>query len=151
MIAITGDGSFHQNSQELSLISAKRANIKLVVLNNDGYLSIRNSQTNFFGGREIGTDSSNGVALTDIGKLAEAYSIDHIRFSESLDLDTLSRALGSPGPALIEVICPRDEKIIPTLSSKLLSDGSMVSPGLNEMSPPLEPALQSRIDRAMNS
>ena len=150
VIAITGDGSFHQNSQELSLISALRPNVKLVVFNNDGYLSIRNSQTNFFGGREIGTDCSNGVALADIGRLAEAYGIDHMRVSGRIEASTLSRALGSTGPVLIEVDCPRDEKIVPTLSSELLPDGTMVSPGLNEMSPPLEHEMQSRIERLLN-
>lgn len=149
VIAVTGDGSFHQNLQELSLISALRPNIKVVVLNNDGYLSIRNSQRNFFGGREIGTDCSNGVALTDIGKLSSAYSLQHVLIDGNIRASGLGPALIDKGPLVIEVTCPRDEKIIPTLSSKLMPDGTMVSPGLDDMAPHLEAHLRSRISRML--
>jgi acetolactate synthase-1/2/3 large subunit len=136
VIGITGDGSFQMNLQELQTIKHHNLPIKMFVWNNDGYLSIRASQGRFFEGRFIGTDSSSGVSFPDLEKIAAAYDIKYVRISSSHSLgDTLSEILALPGPVLCEVICLRDQEIVPTVASARKDDGTMVSKPLEDMYP----------------
>ena len=75
VIALTGDGSLQTNIQELATLSALNLTIKLIVLNNGGYLSIRNTANKFFGGHIKGTDVNNGLFFPDLAQLAEAYDL----------------------------------------------------------------------------
>lgn len=147
IIAITGDGSFHQNSQELSLFEHHKFNVKLIVFNNDGYLSIRTSQQNYYQGREFGTDAISGLPLPHLGDIARAYKLPHLLFDADTNLEVLENALESQGPVIIEVVCPPNQPIIPTVGSKINPDGSMTSAGLDEMSPLLD---QSELISVLN-
>ena len=133
---ITGDGSFQFCIQELQTIREHNLNVAIIVLNNDGYLSIRASQENYYDGRLIGSGPSSGVSMPDTIKLAEVYGIPAVRVSKIKDLGAeLRTAAASAGPMLIEVICPPNQAIIPTVSSRVNSDGSMSSRPLEDMAP----------------
>lgn len=139
VLAVTGDGSFQMNIQELQTVVHNRLPVKLFVWNNDGYLSIRASQSKFFEGRFIGTDSSSGVSFPDTAKIANAYGIKYFRVNESSELlAVLDQVLAYDGPAICEVICIRDQEIVPTVSSRKKSDGTMVSLPLEDMYPFLD-------------
>ena len=73
-ICVEGDGSFHMNAQELETIRRLRLPIKIFVINNDGYASIRASQENYFH-HLVAADSTSGLSLPDVKKLAEAYGL----------------------------------------------------------------------------
>ena len=73
-ICVEGDGSFHMNAQELETIRRLRLPIKIFVINNDGYASIRASQENYFQ-HLVAADSTSGLSLPDVRKLAEAYGL----------------------------------------------------------------------------
>lgn len=139
VIGITGDGSFQMNIQELQTIVHSQLPVKLVIWNNNGYLSIRATQKKFFAGREIGTDPASGVSMPSSEKIAAAYGIQFERVSTLAALDdALSHLMAAKGPMILEVMCPENQEIIPTASSKKLADGRMVSKPLEDMYPFLE-------------
>jgi acetolactate synthase-1/2/3 large subunit len=137
ILAFTGDGSLQQNIQELSLLAHHQWNIKLLVLNNSGYLSIRASQIRFHEERIFGTDASSGVPFPDLSKLAFAYEIPYLAIDSENQAEELRDFLSQSGPSIVDFICPPNQAIIPTLGARLNSDGSMTSPSLSEMNPPL--------------
>jgi len=139
VVGITGDGSLQMNIQELQTMIHHRFSLKLVVWNNKGYLSIRTTQKKFFSGREIGTDAKSGLSLPDTEKIAAAYGIAYRRVSDPSLLDeALEKMMNTHGPIILEVICPANQEIIPTASSKKLPDGRMVSKPLEDMYPFLD-------------
>ena len=89
VVGITGDGSFQMNIQELQTLVHYKLPVKLVVWNNNGYLSIRTTQKKFFSGREIGTDKDSGVSFPSTKKIASAYSIPYF---SSKSVNTLKRS-----------------------------------------------------------
>lgn len=139
VLAVTGDGSFQMNIQELQTIVHNKLPVKLFVLNNDGYLSIRASQSKFFEGRFIGTDNTSGVSFPDTRKISDAYGIKYFNVPDSRLLPAvLDKVLSDTGPLICEVMCIRDQEIIPTVASVRKSDGSMVSRPLEDMYPFLD-------------
>ncbi|HEX9972772.1 MAG TPA: thiamine pyrophosphate-dependent enzyme, partial [bacterium] len=83
VIGITGDGSFQLNIQELQTIVHHDLPIKIFVWNNNGYLSIRATQTKFFEGRLMGADPTSGVSFPSLRKIARAYGIKYFKASKS--------------------------------------------------------------------
>lgn len=139
VLAVTGDGSFQQNLQELAMVKHYRLPIKLFVLNNNGYLSIRASQKNYFERRFIGESPESGVPIPDTVKICEAYGIACERVSDLAQLDAvIKRALAYDGPYVVDVVTPPEQLIIPTVSSRVNADGSMSSRPLEDMFPFLE-------------
>ncbi|MBA3044802.1 MAG: thiamine pyrophosphate-binding protein [Euryarchaeota archaeon] len=139
VLGITGDGSFQMNLQELQTIIHHDLPIKLFVWNNDGYLSIRASQRKFFNGRFIGTDSTSGVSFPDLRKIARAYGIQYFKASDSKKLDgVLKVVMRHPKAVICEIMCLRDQEIVPTVSSLRKEDGTMVSKPLEDMYPFLD-------------
>ena len=139
IIGITGDGSFQMNIQELQTIVSYNLNIKTFVLNNGGYLSIRNTIDKFFEGRHLGTDKHTGLDFPDLEKISIAYGIKFYRLNTLDDINRLlSEILNQTGPVLIEVICLFKQEIIPSLSSKENENGVLVSQPLDNMYPFLD-------------
>lgn len=139
VLAVTGDGSLQQNIQELQTILHYGLPVKLFVLNNDGYLSIRASQKNYFKERYIGEGPRSGVTCPDTLKVCAAYGIPAARVSALDALDAaIEVALATPGPYVLEIITPPEQPIIPTVSSRVNPDGSMSSRPLEDMAPFLD-------------
>jgi acetolactate synthase-1/2/3 large subunit len=136
VLAVTGDGSLQQNIQELQTLLHYKLPVKLFVLNNDGYLSIRASQTNYFQQRYIGEGPRSGVTMPDTLKICAAYGIPCARVSDLSQLDqAIQTALDTPGPYVLDVVTPSEQLIVPTVSSSVNPDGSMSSRPLEDMAP----------------
>ena len=134
-LCVDGDGGLQLNIQELETIRRLNLPIKLFVLNNDGYASIRTSQSRYFG-RLAGADATSGVTLPPLRGVVEAYGLPYERIESDAGLvERLRALLGAPGPAVIEVITPREEPRAPSLSSVRKPDGSMVSKPLEDLWP----------------
>jgi acetolactate synthase-1/2/3 large subunit len=139
ILAVTGDGSFQQNIQELQVIHQHALPIKLFVLNNQGYLSIKASQKNYFASREIGAGPDSGLTFPDTLEIAAAYGIQSERVEDLAELDeAISRALEWEGPYILEIATPPDQLIIPTVSSRIDAEGVMRSRPLEDMFPFLD-------------
>ncbi|MBT6231165.1 MAG: thiamine pyrophosphate-binding protein [Candidatus Scalindua sp.] len=139
VIGITGDGSLQMNIQELQTLVHSNVPVKLVVWNNNGYLSIRATQRKFFSGRELGTDYNSGISFPKVEKISQAYGIPYYKAETSSNLpDMIKSLLDETGPAILEVMCPHNQEIIPAVSSIKLPNGKMVSKPLEDMYPFME-------------
>lgn len=139
VFGITGDGSFQLNLQELQTIVHHRLPVKIFILNNNGYLSIRATQNKFFNGRLIGTGPESGVSIPNFKKIANAYNIKHFCLNNSKTLERdLKKILEVKGPLLCEVICPANEPVVPAAASIKRPDGKMESRPLEDMLPFLD-------------
>jgi len=136
VLCFTGDGSLYTNIHELAVISKHQCNIKILIFNNNGYLSIKNTQDNYFNGLYSGINELSGVFLAPIDQLCNAYKIRYSLVNNSVDLNSvLDEQLPQKGPCLIEVSCNINQEIIPTVSSKRMDDGTMKSMPLDNMYP----------------
>jgi acetolactate synthase-1/2/3 large subunit len=139
IVCVDGDGGFQFNIQELETVARLKLPIKFFVLNNEGYGSIRASQTAFFGSCRIGCDVATGQTLPDVRRVAEAYGIatDTITCQRNLG-EEIRRVLAAPGPVVCDVQIELDEMRQPRLSSVQLADGSFVSKPLEDLWPFLD-------------
>jgi acetolactate synthase-1/2/3 large subunit len=136
VVCITGDGSMQMNIQELQTVVHNRLPVKIFVLNNGGYLSIRNTQVSFFAGRFLGEGPTSGVSCPDFVKVSQAYGVKAFRVSRPKDLDdAIGRVMREKGPILCEVMCDPKQAIIPSVSSEKKPSGEMVSKPLEDMYP----------------
>ncbi|MCR5153879.1 MAG: thiamine pyrophosphate-binding protein [Lachnospiraceae bacterium] len=139
VLAITGDGSLQMNIQELQTLKGYNLPVKLFVWNNDGYLSIRATQRKFFNGRFIGTDKTSGVSFPELEKIAYAYDLKYVRISNVSELpEKLKEVMSYKGPVVCEVMTIRDQVVAPSISSKKLEDGRLVSMPPEDMFPFLD-------------
>jgi acetolactate synthase I/II/III large subunit len=135
-ICVTGDGSLQTNIQELQVLKHYNFDIKLFIINNNGYVSIRNTQNSFFNGNFVGSDPNSGVSLPALDKIAKAYEIPYFEVDDINTLkNVMKEILAIKGPVICGVNCQPNQKIIPTVTSKRLESGKMVSTSLDEMYP----------------
>lgn len=138
-ICIDGEGSFMMNLQELATVFRNKLNIKIFIINNNGYLSIRQTQRNLFKPPFIGIDSDSGLSFPDFSILAEAFSLKYFSIKYEKECNTIiDEVLNSNGPCICEVIVDYNQNFAPKSSSKVLSDGRIVSPSLDDMAPFLD-------------
>jgi acetolactate synthase-1/2/3 large subunit len=137
-ICLEGDGGLQLNVQELETIKRLDLPIKLLVLSNGGYASIRASQQRWFG-RLVGADASSGVTLPPLEGLAAAYGLPYVRIDGHAPLEPQLRAvLDTDGPVLCEVPSPPDELRQPVQVSEALPDGGMRSRAIEDLAPLLD-------------
>lgn len=140
-ICIESDGSLMLNLQELAVLKAQNLPIVLVIMNNNGYASIRNTQRNYFSGRYLGTGPTSGLHIPDFVAIAEAIGLPAIRISKPGELAAgLANAFAANGPSIVEVCLQSDEALAPKCAAIPQPDGSILSMPLEDMSPllPLE-------------
>lgn len=138
-ICIDGDGSIMMNFQELATIAYNQLHIKIFIINNNGYHSIRQTQRNLFKPPFIGIDSESGIGFPDFAKLSEAFGIKYFSFSdENKCMSVIDEALTFEGPCVCEVIVDSEQNFAPKSSAKILPDGSIVSPSIDDMAPFLD-------------
>jgi acetolactate synthase I/II/III large subunit len=135
VICLAGDGSLQMNVQELQTLVTHNIPVKIFVLNNGGYLSIRQTQTGFFQGRLVGTGKTSGVTFPDMIKVGKAYGIPSFLVEKMSDLDTVKVELEKPGPSLFNVLLDTAQEFEPRLRSRILPDGTIKTPNLEDMYP----------------
>lgn len=136
MVAVESDGSLQLNIQELATLRAFNLPICLIVMNNDGYASIRNTQRNYFNGRFVGTGPEAGLLLPDLEKVAATYDLPFLRIADASELKSkLQQAFSQPRPLLVDVRLISNEALAPKVSALPQSDGSMISMPLEDMTP----------------
>lgn len=137
IICVTGDGSLQMNLQELQTIYHHQMNIKLFVINNGGYHSIRQTQTNFFGKPLVGVGVDSGdLSFPELERLAWAYRIPYTSVRETQRLgEVIERTLQMSGPVICEVFVDINQKFEPKSATKRLEDGTLVSAPLEDLAP----------------
>jgi acetolactate synthase-1/2/3 large subunit len=147
-ILVDGDGGFQFNIQELETVRRLQLPIKLFILNNDGYASIRASQQAYFGAAQIGANAATGLTVPDLSAVAASYGIaSRIIYDQTNLREEVREILDTPGPMLIDVRVIPDESREPRLQSYQRADGSMASKPLEDLFPflPREEFLENMI------
>ena len=139
IICLAGDGSIMLNVQELQTIVFNRYPVKIFILNNNGYHSVRQTQESFYGLPYVGCSPESGVGFPDFEKLAKAFGFPYARCGKHDDMDKCIRlVLDDPGFYMCEVMLTLDQPFAPKLSAKQLSSGKVVSPPLEDLHPFLD-------------
>jgi len=138
-VSIDGDGGFIMNVQELETLRRLSLPVKIFVLNNNGYGSIRSSQRNYFGGHYVASDPASGVTLPQWKAVVESYGLPFFRADSHDNIrNVVAEVLASQGPAVCEVMIAPDQATMPRVTSKQLSDGRLVTAPMEEMWPYLQ-------------
>ena len=138
-ICLDGDGGFPMNVQELEVIRRLDLPIKIFVLDNQGYGSIRNSQRGYFQGHYVASGPASGLTLPDITTLAGAYGIATATLEDHRDLEhKLPGLLRAPGPLVCAVHLHPDQPTLPRAVSYQRPDGSMATRPMEDLFPLLD-------------
>ena len=137
MFLIEGDGSLQLNIQELSVIRNFNLPICIIILNNDGYCSIRNTQKNYFKERYLGTGPKSNLTFPNLRKIAEAYNIDYQKIStiNQLNKNLAKNIKNIKSPRIIEINTIPNEVLRPKVSAIPQADGKIISMPLEDMTP----------------
>jgi len=135
-ICIAGDGSIMMNLQELQTIVTNRLPIKIFIINNDGYHSIRITQTNLFDAKFVGIGEQSGdLGFPSFSKIANAFEIPYYRIESNEEMSKLSSILSEKGYLICEIMMTTDQIFEPKSATKKLPDGTLYSPPLEDMYP----------------
>tara|TARA_Y100000996_G_scaffold391381_1_gene353331 strand:- start:6323 stop:8104 length:1782 start_codon:yes stop_codon:yes gene_type:complete len=137
VLGVIGDGSLMMCLQELSTLKTYVSNFILVIVNNNGYRSIRGTHNKFFEGRTIGTDNSNGVFIPNYESISNSFAI---KYKSAKTLDKLDNILNDyqNGQLIIEIFSDKDQDVEPLVVSKMDESGNFVNTSIDEMYPFVE-------------
>ena len=137
-ICLEGDGSIMMNLQELQTIITNRLPIKIFLINNNGYHSIRLTQTNLFNDHsKIGIGPESGdLSFPQFSKIAEAFGFDYYAAHNNQEMrDVVDKVKNLEGPLFVEIFTDTEQVWEPKSSTKRLDDGSLVSSPLEDLAP----------------
>lgn len=138
IVCLAGDGSLQMNIQELETLKYYNLPVKLFILNNSGYISIKQTQNNLFEGFKVACDPEHGVGIPNFLKIAEAYELKTETINTVKDFSKIQDILKYEGPIICEIKLATDYIFAPKSSSEKLPDGRMVSKALDDMYPFLD-------------
>lgn len=141
MLLVESDGSMQLNIQELATLKAFNLPICIVIMNNGGYCSIRNTQRNYFDSRFVGTGPEAGLLLPDLEAVASTYNLAYAKISTAHQLEQqMQFAMDKSWPMILEIELVHSETLAPKVAAIPQPDGSMLSMPLEDSSPllPLE-------------
>jgi acetolactate synthase-1/2/3 large subunit len=137
VICLAGDGSLMMNLQEMQTVVGYKLPIKIIVINNNGYNSIRQTQQAYFSDNMFGIGPDNGVTLPNFVELAKAFKIPSVAVHSMAEWNSalVQDLLNNDQFSLIELFIDPEMPFSPKLASRKLPDGTMVSPSLEDMAP----------------
>lgn len=148
-ICLEGDGSIMMNLQELQTIVTNKLPIKLFLINNNGYHSIRLTQNNLFKEHKkvgIGPESED-LTFPEFEKIANAFGLPYYSIKSNAEAEkTIEKVLDGDGFAMCEIFTDTEQVWEPKISTKRLSDGTLVSPPLEDLAPFLD---RTELEREM--
>lgn len=110
VIAISSEGSIMMNLQELQTISRNNYDIKMIIINNNGYCGVRHGQSAHFRGKTIGTDPDNGIDFPDFEKLAASFNLPYCKIQTEGQLYlNMKKIFTNSGPYICEIICDPEQ------------------------------------------
>jgi len=119
VICIEGDGSIMMNLQELQTVVGENIPLKIIIINNEGYLSIKLTQESFFKGQEFASGPQTGVTLPSMEKLSYAFGLNYFSIKNNKEIDpVLEKSIASEGPCIIEVFTHPMERHEPKVTHK---------------------------------
>ena len=130
VICIEGDGSLMMNLQELETVVSQKLPIKLMIINNDGYLSIKMTQESFFSGQEFASGPETGVTIPSYEKVAKAFGIPYLKMTKNDNIkNELKEMMSIDGPCIMEIFTHPNEKHEPKVMHKGVGEDGKIIPG----------------------
>ena len=148
VICFAGDGSVMMNLQELQTLAHLKADIKLFILDNGGYLSIKQTQENFFG-RKHGSEINSGLTLPNFTRVCEAFGLQTITLDPQDWRSQVEDSLSIKGPVVLVAHLNPEQEFEPRLKSRVV-DGKIMTPDLDDMYPHLDARVLSRVRNSVN-
>jgi len=138
-ISIIGDGGLQHNIQELETLSRLQLPIKIFILNNNGYGSIKAMQENHFNSRYVCCNAQSGLTLPDICRIATAYGLKATRIKNQKNLkEKVLEVIRTEGTMICDLLVDPDIPTSPRVSSQVLPDGRIVSTPMEDLWPFLD-------------
>ena len=137
-ICLEGDGSIMMNLQELQTILTNKLPIKIFMINNSGYHSIRITQSNLFSEHsKVGIGEESGdLSFPDFKKISEAFGYPYYSACSNKEMkEVVDKVLSLDGPVFCEIFTDTEQRWEPKSSTKRLEDGTLVSPPLEDLAP----------------
>ena len=139
VVCVIGDGSMQLNIQELQTIRTHRLPVKIVIINNQGYLAMRHTQDVFLGERHVGSDETGGLTMPSYEKISHAYDIDYIGVHKNSDIQSaIDTLMKDAAPRIVELFVDPDETSLFSQGFVELPDGTMQALPLENMHPLLQ-------------
>jgi acetolactate synthase-1/2/3 large subunit len=131
VICIEGDGSIMMNLQELETVRYHKIPLALIIINNQGYLSIKLTQNSFFKGNLVASESSSGVSIPSFAKMASVFDFDYVCIRANEDIDSVLGSVLSHinKPIIIEVFTDPNELHEPKVVAKGIDSSGNIIPG----------------------
>ena len=130
VICVEGDGSIMMNLQELQTVVGYNLPVKIILVNNDGYISIKLTQESFFGGKEFASGRHSGVTLPDYEKIATAFGLPYFSIRNNSEIESgLENMMGCTGPCILEVFTHPMERHEPKVTHKGVDENGRIIPG----------------------
>jgi acetolactate synthase-1/2/3 large subunit len=145
LVCLNTDGAIMFNLQELQVVAEHKIAMKLFIFNNLGYSMIRISQENLFEGRLAGSTVESGVSFPAFEDIAKTFGFKYVKIRNRDDLKLIDSALASTFPELIEVVMDPEQKYFPRLATNKLSDGTLVSPPIEDLDPKINIELLEKL------
>jgi acetolactate synthase-1/2/3 large subunit len=146
VLLLEGDGGFAQNLQELGTVASNLLNIKMFIVCNDGYASIRSSQKSYFNDNYVGCDISTGLCLPKWLEICKAYGIEYYKIdSSNIFSPKFQELMDSQNPVFFEVLTDPNMLYFPKVASKIMEGGKMVSAAIHDMTPKLDQDVAKKV------
>jgi acetolactate synthase-1/2/3 large subunit len=127
IVCIEGDGSLQMNIQELQTLKHYGFPIKMILINNDGYTSIKITQKSFFNGKFVASEKNSGVSFPNFKNVIKAYGLDYLSIKNNSETeDVLKEFFMKDGPCVLEVFTDPNEYHEPKVVAKLDDDGKFI-------------------------
>jgi acetolactate synthase-1/2/3 large subunit len=133
VICIEGDGSLHLNVHQLQTMKHYGLPIKMILLNNQGYSSIKITQKTFFNSKFVASEKNSGVSFPNFEKLMIAYDLPYMSVKSNDKIDeALEKFLQINGPSVLEVFSDPNEVMEPKVPAKIV-DGKLFPGNLQDI------------------
>jgi acetolactate synthase-1/2/3 large subunit len=135
-ICLSGEGGLMFNIQELQTIKNYKIPLKLFILENKGYLTMKLMQKKNFK-RLIGSDPNSGLTFPSFQKIAKSFDFKYIKLKSKNISSQIKKIIKLNKPTIIEINMPPFQELIPRVQNRLNKDGTFLVPKLDDLYPHL--------------
>ena len=140
-VSIDGDGGFLMNIQELATLELHSLPVKIFVLNNDGYGSIKTSQDRYFEGRRLGTDRSTGLAIPKLENIVKGFGLKFEKIVSTGDIRRILKdVFADSSPVIVEIYVDPTQQTEPRVFTKVMPNGKMITAPMENLHPEISEA-----------
>ena len=138
VVLIVGEGSLMMNLQELQTMKNLGLDIKIFIVNNNGYLTIKHTHNALYksNGEASACGRNSGVTFPDFELISQAFGFKFTRIKTARNLEQwIQEVLSHKGPLVAEFAMKEFQELIPKSAVKVRADGTAYSGPLEDLYP----------------